>query len=152
MTENGIDIYSKGEYPADVLSNFYPNSFVIDGVKCASMEGFLQALKYKDLNEQTRVCSLVGNEAKNAGGQRKLWKLTGFLYWQGKRYFRESKKFDELRRRAYEAMFENQTFKEALQSVKGKVLDHSIGKRCKRVTVLTKKEFLNYLYELIEKL
>ena len=35
-----IDVYSKGEYPADALSNFYPHAFVIDGIQCASMEGF----------------------------------------------------------------------------------------------------------------
>jgi hypothetical protein len=36
-----IDIISDGAYPANVLSNFYPNAFVLDGVRIASMEGFL---------------------------------------------------------------------------------------------------------------
>ena len=30
------------------LSNFTPHPFVIDGIECASIEGFLQSLKFKD--------------------------------------------------------------------------------------------------------
>lgn len=41
-----LDIKWKNPYPANVLSNFYSNAFVIDGVHCASMEGFLQSLKF----------------------------------------------------------------------------------------------------------
>jgi len=40
-----IDISSKCEYPANVLSNFYPNEFEIDGVKCRSMESFCEVAK-----------------------------------------------------------------------------------------------------------
>lgn len=40
-----MDIGSGNTYPSNALSNFAPHSFVIDGVKCASMEGFLQSLK-----------------------------------------------------------------------------------------------------------
>lgn len=44
----GIDIWSKNPYPSNILSNLHDNSFGFDGVKCCSMEGFLQSLKYKD--------------------------------------------------------------------------------------------------------
>ncbi len=40
--EKVIDIYSKGEYPVNVLSNFYPNEFEIDGIKCAGASGTRQ--------------------------------------------------------------------------------------------------------------
>lgn len=40
-----IDIWSKSQYPANVLSNLYDNSFCYDSVECGSMEGFLQSLK-----------------------------------------------------------------------------------------------------------
>ena len=43
-----VDIWSTKPYPANVLSNLHPNAFEIDGIKCASMEGFLQSLKKKD--------------------------------------------------------------------------------------------------------
>lgn len=36
-----IDIWSKSEYPANVLSNLNSNGFRFDGVVCGSMEGFL---------------------------------------------------------------------------------------------------------------
>lgn len=41
-----MDIGSGTGYPSAALSNFAPHSFVIDGVECASMEGFLQSLKF----------------------------------------------------------------------------------------------------------
>lgn len=37
-------------YPVSSLSNFAPNPFVIDGVKCSSMKGFLQSLKYNNID------------------------------------------------------------------------------------------------------
>lgn len=36
-----MDIGSGTGYPSVALSNFAPHSFVIDGVECASMEGFI---------------------------------------------------------------------------------------------------------------
>lgn len=59
-----IDIYSKSEYPAKVLSNFYSNAFEIDGVKCRSMESFLQSLKYKNTRRQIEVCALRRQESQ----------------------------------------------------------------------------------------
>ena len=147
-----IDIKSNGEYPADVLSNFSPNGFVFDGVECASMEGFLQSLKYRNAKKQIEVCGLVGKQAKNAGGKRFMWKLTGNLYWKGKRYKRKSEAFDELRLRAYEALFNNETFRAALAVAKGKPLTHTIGKHDKRKTILTVEEFIGYLNLLTERL
>ncbi len=41
-----IDIHSKGAYPSDALSNFAAYEFMVDGIPCASMEGFLQSLKF----------------------------------------------------------------------------------------------------------
>jgi predicted NAD-dependent protein-ADP-ribosyltransferase YbiA (DUF1768 family) len=37
-----MDIGSRHGYPANALSNFAPHPFNMDGVACASMEGFLQ--------------------------------------------------------------------------------------------------------------
>lgn len=145
-----IDIYSKGEYPANVLSNFYPNGFTFDGMECASMEGFLQSLKYRNPQKQQEVCGMVGKEAKVAGNKKRLWKLTGNLYWKGKRYKRKSKEFDELRFNAYKALLGNETFRAALESVNGRELKHSIGKHRRRTTVLTEEEFIGYLNGLIE--
>ncbi len=54
-----MDISSKGKGPARRLSNFAANAFVLDGVACASMEGFLQSLKFENPDTQVEVCKLV---------------------------------------------------------------------------------------------
>ena len=148
MTDT-IDIYSKGEYPADVLSNFYANAFEFDGVACASMEGFLQSLKFRSVKKQKAVCALFGKEAKNAGSKKFLWKLTGNLYWKGKRYKRTSADFDKLRFDAYKALLSNETFRNALLSARGKTLSHSVGKHDKKSTILTEEEFIGFLIGLM---
>lgn len=47
-----MDISSGAGYPASSLSNFAPHEFIIDDVKCASMEGFLQSLKFQNPDMQ----------------------------------------------------------------------------------------------------
>lgn len=84
-----MDIGSGNSYPASSLSNFAPHPFVIDGIECNSMEGFLQSLKFKNIDMQKYVCSLVGKSAKFKGKKKKWWK-TQTLYWQGKEYKRNS--------------------------------------------------------------
>ena len=54
-----MDIGSGAGFPAGTLSNFAPHPFVIDGVQCNSMEGFLQSLKFKDAEMQKSVCLLA---------------------------------------------------------------------------------------------
>ena len=54
-----MDIGSGTGYPAAALSNFAPHAFMLDGVECASMEGFLQALKFSNPDMQREVCKSV---------------------------------------------------------------------------------------------
>lgn len=147
-----LDIYSKGAYPSDVLSNFYPNAFAIDGVECGGMEGFLQSLKFRNEKKQRKVCALSGKEAKKKGGMKFLWKLTGKVYWQGKKYSRVSDEFSGLISRAYDEMFSrNEKFRKALADSIGYELCHSIGKSDERKTILTEREFIFQLNRLREK-
>lgn len=143
-----IDIKSKGDYPANVLSNFYPNSFVFDGVECASMEGFLQSLKTKNVPLQQRVCGCSGKEAKfffRHKFQNIKWKLTGKLYWKGKAIGRFSDEYQRLLDSAYDAMYGNEIFREALLNTNGADLTHEIGKNDMRKTILTVYEFVSRL-------
>ena len=55
-----MDIGSKKGYPSSALSNFAPHPFVFDGIECSSMEGLLQAFKFKNADMQVEVCKLVG--------------------------------------------------------------------------------------------
>lgn len=69
-----MDISSGLRYPASSLSNFAPHAFEIDSVKCASMEGFLQSLKFQNPDMQKYVCCLVGKAAKFKDKNKKMAK------------------------------------------------------------------------------
>ena len=155
-----IDIHSKGKYSPDddtkkiaiELSNFTEHHFTLDGVECASMEGFLQSLKYLCPKKQREICKLTGKVAKEAGDGKKLWKLMHTAFWQGKCYDRLSPEFRELIFRAYSAMYEkNASFREALAASRGAKLCHSIGEPNPKKTILTEREFLCMLYRLRRK-
>jgi len=145
-----MDIGSDRGYPASSLSNFAPHPFVIDGVECASMEGFLQSLKFKSPEMQREVCKLVGMKAKMKGKHKTWWK-TQTLYWQGKEYKRDSEEYQRLLDRAYEALARNDGFIRALKATGNASLTHSIGKNDISRTVLTQREFCSRLLYLREK-
>ena len=144
-----IDIHSKSKGAAGELSNFTKHRFVFDGVECASMEGFLQSLKYVCPKKQSEICLLSGGEAKAAGAKKKRWKLTRYIYWCGKRYDRLSREYRELIFRAYSAMYaQNEAFRTAIKETRGKRLCHSIGNPNPKKTILTEREFICMLYRL----
>ena len=142
-----MDIGSGNNYPSSALSNFAPHPFVIDGVECNSMEGFLQSLKFESIDMQKHVCTLVGKAAKFRGKHKKWWR-TQTLYWQGKPIDRHSEEYQQLLDRAYMALYQNSGFKKALESTNNAVLTHSIGKSNPRQTVLTESEFCSRLMKL----
>lgn len=143
------DIYSKAVYPANHLSNFAPHSFVLDGIDCRSMEGFLQSLKYRNPEKQSMICLLTGAEAKNAGIKKHLWKITKRVYWKGNPYGLFSDDLQKLIDRAYFACFEQcEEFRNALQATENDELTHSIGKTDMRQTILTEYNYVRRLYYL----
>lgn len=146
-----MDIGSGKGYPSSALSNFSPHPFVLDGVEIASMEGWLQSLKFSNVEIQKEVCKLVGKAAKFKGKSKK-WFLTQKLYWNGVEYSRDSKEYQELLDRAYDALSENTSFQKALLATGNSTLTHEIGKSKITETVLTKREFISRLYKIREKL
>lgn len=142
-----MDIGSKCGYPASSLSNFSPHPFVIDGVQCNSMEGFLQSLKFESVEMQAHVCTLVGKAAKFKGKNKKWWQKQ-VLYWKGVPIKRNSIEYQILLNRAYNALYENQTFRNALMATGNATLTHSIGKNDMSHTVLTAYEFCSRLKHL----
>lgn len=143
-----MDIHSGSGYPASALSNFSPHPFSLDGVQVSSMEGFLQALKFKNPEMQKAVCSLVGIKAKYKGKHKKWWK-DQTLYWQGQEIKRDSEAYQTLLNRAYIALYANSdSFRRALQATGNAVLSHSIGKSDSNRTVLTVSEFCGRLMRL----
>lgn len=148
---NKLNIGSGNTYPGNALSNFAPHPFIIDGIQCASMEGFLQSLKTKNPDMQVYICSLVGRKAKQTGAG-KNWQQRQILYWQGIEYQRNSDDYQQLITRAYDALFQNSHFKKALKATGNATLMHSMGQRKANHTVLTTKEFIGQLTRLRQKI
>ena len=142
-----MDIGSGKSFPCNALSNFAPHPFILDGVECASMEGFLQSLKFKNPDMQRHVCTLVGKAAKFKGKDKKWWKEQK-LFWLGQEFDRHGEEYQRLLNRAFNALFQNAGFRNALEASKPAVLTHSIGKTDPSRTVLTQSEFCGRLMKL----
>lgn len=140
-----MDIAAGSGYPASALSNFAPHPFVLDGVQCNSLEGFLQSLKFENQEMQKQVCLLVGRAAKFKGKPKKWWR-TGKLHWQGVELDRFGAAYQALLDEAYwECFSQNDSFRRALLATGDAVLTHSIGNTDPHRTVLTRKEFTQRL-------
>ena len=146
-----MDIGPGSGFPSATLSNFAPHPFVIDGVECNSMEGFLQSLKFSNPEMQKEVCKLVGKAAKFKGKKKKWWR-TQTLYWQGIEILRDSEEYQILLDRAFNALAQNNGFRAALLATGNSVLTHSIGKTKITETVLTRQEFCSRLTKIREQL
>lgn len=147
LETNTLDIRSNGLYPSNVLSNMCGNEFIFDGVECGSMEGFLQSIKHKDIDRQHQICSMKGGNAKKHSV--KSWQIDQIVYWKGQAISRHSEEYQELLRRVYRAMFDqNDIFRSALLSTHGISLIHSCGEEDPFKTILTKYEFCQILTEL----
>lgn len=142
-----MEIKSSNKYPSCALSNFAPHPFVLDGVECKSMIGFLQSLKFESQDMQKYVCTLVGMAAKKKGINKK-WFRKQELYWNGVTYKRDSDEYQNLLNRAYNALYQNEGFRKALMSTKGSNLTHAVGKTKTSETVLTASEFCSRLMKL----
>jgi len=143
-TGKAIDIWSKSKYPANILSNLHDSVFIFDDVECHSMEGLLQSLKHQDEEKQRQICKLRGADAKRVSSSE--WQRDQIVWWKGKAIIRQSKDFINLVTGAYTALYQqNQYFREALMTTKGKRLLHSRGKKDSYATILTEQEFCSIL-------
>ncbi len=146
-----MNIRTGAKYPAGALSNFAPYRFTFDEVLCYSMEGLLQAFKFSNPDMQKVVCTLTGAAAKSKGA-KKNWKRTQTLYWQGSEFKRDSEEYQKLLDRAYGALGRNLKFQKTLLATNKATLKHTIGKKDKNTTVLTRQEFCSRLTKLRERL
>ncbi len=148
---NEMDIGAGRGGPAAKLSNFAPHPFVVDGIPCNSMEGFLQSLKFKNPEMQKEVCKLVGRAAKFKGKKKKWWR-DQTLWWRGNPIDRHSKEYQGLLDMAFEALSKNSGFQRALLASRDATFTHSIGKNDPSSTVLTVREFTGRLTRIREQL
>ncbi|ALY07174.1 hypothetical protein VmeM32_00188 [Vibrio phage vB_VmeM-32] len=141
-----IDIHSACSYPSNVLSNFHANLFFFDGVRCGSIEGVLQSLRYSDFEEQKSICLLSGRKAKSMG-KKKIIDQT--LYWKGVSFNRHSDAYQAFLFNLYNSLFvQSENFRKALQDSIGCDLIHLIGKDDPFATLLTNHEFISNLKRL----
>lgn len=145
-----MNIGGKGKVQ-EALSNFTAYEFYLDGVRCNSMEGFIQSLKFSDIEKQKEVCLLVGKDAKFKGKKKKWWK-TQTLHWLGVVVDRHSEEYQFLLRRAFTSLSENVKFSDVLLKTVGKKLRHAHGKKDPNFTILTEEELCSILTEIREKL
>lgn len=144
---NTLDIRSNGLYPSNVLSNLCSNGFRLDGVICSSMEGFLQSLKHKEKDKQLQICSMKGGNARKRSVTS--WQTDQIVWWKGQAIDRQSEEYQQLIRRAYQAMFDqSERFRAALMSTRGMTLIHSSGEKDPYKTILTEQEFCQILTEM----
>ena len=142
-----VDIWSKGVYPADVLSNLCSNGFRFDGMVCGSMEGFLQSLKQKDKDKQRQLCSMKGKNAKKMTSTG--WQTDQIVWWKGNPIDRQSQAYSDFVKAAYQEMFvQNDRFRTALMSTRGMALYHSRGEQSPFKTILTEQELCRTLTDL----
>ena len=146
LMDNVLDININLWTPSNLLSNLRPNEFVFEGVKCSSMESFLQSLKYNNTEEQKKVCVLSGEEARVSGRRKFFWKLSGNVYWKGVKFKRNSREFDNLILSAYKSLCnQSEDLRLGLRCTKDDKLVYTEGKHDKRKTILTEEEFISCL-------
>ena len=145
------DISDERGYPYGMLDPSAPVRFEIDGVRCASLQGFLECLKFDKVADQKNISKYVGKSAikrgqnkDNPGNQ----KADRILYWQGESFKRNGKEFDDLMHRVFREMAQNANYQKALLLTEKHDLSHSKGKSFKKDTLLTKNELTKYLKDL----
>ena len=104
------DISDERGFPFGMLDPSAPVRFEIDGVQCASLDGFVESLKFERIVDQINISKRVGEDARkrgkgkdNAGNAR----ADRELHWQGRTFKRNSKEFNKLLARAFREMAKN---------------------------------------------
>ncbi|HBK34968.1 TPA: hypothetical protein DDZ01_03160 [Candidatus Uhrbacteria bacterium] len=149
-----MNIGSNNSYPGNKLSNFPPAPFQIDGVQCASTEGFIQALKFPDPEMQRHVCSLVGREAKFKGKKaNKRVQHMGKVWWQGREIEFRSQEHMDLIERGLRAKFTQcDSARRALLATREATLTHHTGYKESPHTSLPARDFIRMLYKIRKEL
>lgn len=113
------------DWRAKALSNFSEHHFILEGELFASVEGFIQGIKFPENdNDRKKTFALSGMKAKKMG--RKSSRR--FIWWKGKRIPYNSPAHRALIERAINAKFwQNESAMEALLSTKKMELIHDLG-------------------------
>lgn len=145
-----INVASSAGWPGNVISNFAATPFVIDEVKCASAEGFIQALKFASPEMQRYICGLVGRAAKLAGKKAtSRIKRKQKVWWQGQEFgFRSDGHFELIERSLREKFTQSDRARRAILATRDATLSHSVGHSESPYTSLPAREFLRMLHKI----
>jgi len=146
-----INIRFHGDGLAKKLSNLYPYAFELDGIQYASMEAFIGSLRTPSLIEKQKLYQTSGMNSWYLG-HNFSWYEKQEVYCKDKAISRHSQEYDDLITAAFDALFTNEEFKQALKETGDCKLTHSVGKTAKDKTLLTRKEFIEHLNRLRDKL
>ena len=149
--KNTIDIHFKGDNLEKRLSNLYPYQFDFDGITYASMEAFFGSLRTPDFIEKQKLYSTFGIDSWYKG-HKFSWYEKQEVYYKDKTINRDSREYENLLTAAFDALFTNEEFKQALRESGNCKLTHTVGKTAKDKTLLTRKEFIGHLNRLRSKL
>ena len=134
------------------LSNLFPYKFTFDGITYASMEAFFGCLRTASWIEKQKLYSASGMDSWNMGHKHMTWYSSQTVNYNGITINRSSVEYDDLITSAFDALFANEDFKQALMETGDCKLIHTIGKTAKNKTLLTRKEFIGHLNRLRNKL
>ena len=144
-----LNIGSKSDdWRACRLSNFSADPFVLDDEKFASVEGFIQGIKFPEGHPiRQQAFQSVGKWAKRFGkeAERKL------VWWKGQAISYGSTEHFQLIERAIRAKFaQNKDAMTALLATEGMTLTHDLGKPDPPNTSLPAEVFCDILTRIRE--
>lgn len=144
-----IDISFKSQGLAKALSNLCNYTFTFDGIKCNSMESFIQSLRTPEKILQKEICSMSGPFSYSIRTMLPDWRKTQIVYWKGQPINRQSDEYTNLIGKAYyELYIHSDIFAYAIEQSKKYKLIHSIGCIDKFLTLLTPQEYIEHLNSL----
>jgi len=144
-----LNIGSKSDdWRACRLSNFSADAFMLNGERMASVEGFIQGIKFPEghLARQQAFESVgVGAKRMSKKAERR------FVWWKGRAISYGSSEHHELIERSIRAKFEqNETAMDALLATRGMTITHDLGHSAPPNTSLPAKVFCGILTRIRE--
>ncbi|MBV6274297.1 hypothetical protein KVP09_15490 [Alcaligenaceae bacterium CGII-47] len=117
--------FTSDDWRGVALSNFTLSPFVLDGILLASIEGFIQGIKYPEgVANRDRAFVSAGWEAKALGREADR----RGAYWGGQRVDYGSTEHQRLIERALRARFaQNEGLQHVLRSTAGLTIQHITG-------------------------
>ena len=138
------------DWRAKRLSNFSDDPFILDGENLASVEGFIQGIKFPERHSLRKLAFIsVGKEAKRLS--RQADPQSRWVWWNGREYPYGTFVHHKLIERAIRAKFEqNQRAMKALLNTGNIKLIHNLGHSEGRRTSLPGKVFCDILTRIRE--